>query len=202
MVRTRPSKDSTSKSNAGRPSPYNKTIPKRAYRLSLLKLVDKELGIAFGVSEATIYNWKNEHPEFLEAINRGKLEADGKVAHSLNRAANGYFYDEVTVTEGTCTGEDCYNTYTTTKTVRKYVTPNVTAGIYLTKNRTRKNADPWNDVTRQEHTGADGGPIRIRETIDMADLTDDELEMARAIGLKSQNGKNDNINNRLFGNSN
>src|SRR5206468_1135827 len=38
----------------------------------------------------TIYNWKNEHPAFLEATIAGKVKADAEVAHSLYRSATGH----------------------------------------------------------------------------------------------------------------
>jgi hypothetical protein len=38
-----------------------------------------ELAQFFEVSEATITNWKTDHPDFLQSIKKGKDEADARV---------------------------------------------------------------------------------------------------------------------------
>ena len=53
------------------------------YVMALLGATDQEFADALSVSPSTIANWKNEHPEFLDALRKGKLEADAKVAHSF-----------------------------------------------------------------------------------------------------------------------
>lgn len=69
----------------GRPTKYKDEYAEQAYKLCLLGFVDTELAEFFEVSEATINNWKSEHPEFLESIKRGKDNADMEVAHNLYR---------------------------------------------------------------------------------------------------------------------
>jgi hypothetical protein len=70
----------------GRNSLYCEDYADQAFKLCLLGAIDEELADFFGVSIATIYNWKNEHPAFLEATIAGKVKADAEVAHSLYRA--------------------------------------------------------------------------------------------------------------------
>ena len=43
-----------------------------AWSLALKGATDQELAEAFGVSKRTILRWKNEHPSFAEAYQRGK----------------------------------------------------------------------------------------------------------------------------------
>lgn len=74
----------------GRTSLYRKEYADQAFKLCLLGAVDEELADFFGVSVATVYNWKNEHPAFLEATIAGKIKADAEVAHSLYRSATGH----------------------------------------------------------------------------------------------------------------
>ena len=50
-------------------------------RIAGLGLTDTEIGIAIGLSEATINNYKKKHPAFLESLKRGKLVADQLPSH-------------------------------------------------------------------------------------------------------------------------
>ncbi len=178
---------------------YNDTIPDRAFRLCLLRLTDIELGIAFDVTEKTINEWKKAYPEFALALKKGKYDADGEVAHSLYQRALGYDYEKVEVTKGKCTARKCHNEYITTKTTTMHVLPSEVAAIFFLKNRTRKNEEAWRDVHRQEHTGAEGGPIKVVEEIDFDDLTDEELDIVQSAGFKQLKvkGKNGSSRNRL-----
>jgi hypothetical protein len=73
----------------GRPSKYDPLFAEQARKLCLLGATDEELAVFFDVCTATIYNWQNEHSEFLEAIRAGKIKADAEVADSLYRRATG-----------------------------------------------------------------------------------------------------------------
>jgi hypothetical protein len=73
----------------GRDSKYRPEFADQARKLCLLGATDEELADFFEVAVSTIYNWKNEHPAFLEAIRAGKIKADAEVADSLYRRATG-----------------------------------------------------------------------------------------------------------------
>lgn len=75
----------------GRKSLYCEEYADQVRKLCLLGAIDAEIAEFFGVCEATINNWKNEHPAFLEAIRAGKIQADANVADSLYRRATGDF---------------------------------------------------------------------------------------------------------------
>jgi hypothetical protein len=74
----------------GRKSLYREAYADQAFKLCLLGATDEELADFFGVVIATIYNWKNDHPAFLEATIAGKVKADAEVAHSLYKSATGH----------------------------------------------------------------------------------------------------------------
>lgn len=74
---------------AGRKSLYDPLFAEQARKLCLLGATDEELADFFGVCVATIYNWQNDHPAFLEAIRAGKVVADAEVANSLYKRATG-----------------------------------------------------------------------------------------------------------------
>jgi hypothetical protein len=76
----------------GRKSLYEERYADQAFKLCLLGATDEELADFFSVAVATIYNWKNEHPAFLEATIAGKVKADAEVAHSLYKSATGHHF--------------------------------------------------------------------------------------------------------------
>lgn len=71
----------------GRPTDYKEEYNEQAYKLCLLGATDANLADFFNVCEATINNWKNNHPSFLESIRAGKRIADSAVAESLFNGA-------------------------------------------------------------------------------------------------------------------
>ncbi|MGQ2984006.1 hypothetical protein [Flavobacterium sp.] len=65
---------------------YSDGYATQAYKLCLLGATDRELGSFFKVSATTIGRWRKAHPDFGDAIARGKHAADMEVAESLYRA--------------------------------------------------------------------------------------------------------------------
>ena len=83
---------------AGRPTKY--TLKEKDLEMvtnyCLLGCIDEQLAEFLSISVATLNNWKNEHPKFLESIKKGKEDADALVVKSLFKKANGYKYKEKT----------------------------------------------------------------------------------------------------------
>ena len=107
-------------------------------------MIDEDMAKELGVAISTFYKWKNDHPEFKKALTIGKKEPDDAVAAALFLSATGQFYDEVTEIK-----EPFYDKKGTigervvqTRTVRKYIPPHTTAGIFWMKNR---DPDNWRD---------------------------------------------------------
>lgn len=75
---------------AGRKTKLKPAMLRQVTQLCLLGATDTRLADFFEVCEKTISNWKIDHPEFLQAIKRGKAEADAKVADALFNRAVGY----------------------------------------------------------------------------------------------------------------
>jgi transposase-like protein len=105
-------------------------------------LIDKEIAARIGVSQQTLWNWRNKYPELGEALKRGKEVIDAEVENSLLKRALGYTYDEVTEIES----EQGF----TRKVIRKHVAPDTTAQIFWLKNR--KPAQ-WRDKQEIKHEG-------------------------------------------------
>jgi len=125
-------------------------------------LTDAEIADELKISVATVHNWKNKHPEFIDALKRGKAIPDDKVELSLFQRALGYEYVETTrevpkfdagaiekLIEAGMSIDDMPE-LVVTKTVTKQLAPDVTAQIFWLKNR---RPDRWRDVQRVEHRG-------------------------------------------------
>jgi hypothetical protein len=74
---------------AGRPSKYKPEFAALAKNYCLLGAKDDDLERFFEVSQRTIQSWKNDHPDFADALRAGKDIADSLVARSLYDKAVG-----------------------------------------------------------------------------------------------------------------
>ena len=89
-----------------------------------------------GISEKSLCNYKNQHPELAEALKRGNDDAVYAVENALLRSALGYTYEEQELTKNG-----------NVIVVQKYAKPNVNAQIFFLKNRARHK---WRDKVEHE----------------------------------------------------
>jgi DNA-binding XRE family transcriptional regulator len=118
-------------------------------------LTDEQLAHNMGISAATLYNWKRDHLEILEALKQNKEIADIEVENSLHKSAVGFEYDEVTKEPlfnpnngEPIKGKDGKQIVATTKIVHKHVLPSNTAQIFWLKNR---KPEQWRDKPPEQH---------------------------------------------------
>jgi transposase len=130
----------------GRKSLYQEQFADQAFKLCLLGATDEELADFFGVAVATIYNWKNEHPAFLEATIAGKVKADAEVAHSLYRAATGH---EVTAEKVVKVKDEQGERFEAVR-YKQFVPADPQAAYKWLLNRRRQD---WRDKQEVEHSG-------------------------------------------------
>lgn len=113
----------------GRPIEYKPEFCELVTKLCMLGLVDVELADIIGVSEQTFNTWKQQFPEFLESIKKGKVIADAEVASKLFHRATGYEHEEVDV-------KMHMGTVILTPLVKHYP-PDTAAACYWLNNRRR-----------------------------------------------------------------
>lgn len=97
--------------------------------------IDVEIAKRLGISVKTLYEYK-KYSEFLQAIKKGKENADYKVENSLYKRAMGYRVLEKTIIRN-ADGEIIKE-----QIQEKHIAPDTTAQIFWLKNRMREN---WND---------------------------------------------------------
>lgn len=125
----------------GRPSAFKPEYAEQAYNYALLGAIDAQLAEFFCVAESTINLWKKKHPEFANALTRGKTMADAQVAGSLFKRATGYSHPE--------THLNCYEGEIILTEVTKHYPPDTTACIFWLKNR---QPDKWRDKVEVANT--------------------------------------------------
>jgi hypothetical protein len=131
------------KHQGGRANKFKAEYIEQARKLCQLGHTDPELADFFGVHLQTINNWKRKYPEFLYALKAGKAIADQRVERSLYQRAVGCNYEATKIFVPAGHAKPVYAPYI------EHVPPDVTAGIYWTKNRM---PDRWRDQQNVEHS--------------------------------------------------
>ncbi len=125
---------------------YKKEFVERAFDLCLLGATNEQMAEFFHVSKGTIGNWQKKHPEFADALKKGKMGANAKVARSLYERACGYSCPHTKVF--------CYEGKIITHTMTKHYPPDTNAAFIFLKNRAG-----W--VDRRELVGVGGEAMRV-----------------------------------------
>ena len=137
---------------AGRPTDYKPEFAQEALEQCEAGATDQELADYFGVSVRSLYRWKNTQAEFRHALKTAKDSADDRVERSLYEKATSYERDEVDIR---VVNGDIVQTG-----IRKFYPPDTTAAIFWLKNR---RAESWRESKAVELTGANGGPVEVRQ---------------------------------------
>jgi hypothetical protein len=132
-------------------------------KLARLGATDDEIADFFNVCRATISNWKTNHPEFLDAMQRGKIVADMEVADKLYRRATGYSHEAVKIFMPAGATEPVYAEYI------EHHPPEPTSMRYWLNNRRRKD---WRDRVEVEAEV----DVRIIPWDQLKDITPKALE--------------------------
>lgn len=151
----------------GQPTKYDSRYPQMAYEACLAGATDAELADYFGIAQSTLYEWKNAHPEFSEAIKKGKAPADATIAAAIfERAKGAEWVEEQAIKVKRVEYDNGKRVFETEDVkvveVTRRAPPDTTAGIFWLKNRRPQD---WND--RQQH-------VHLHKVLVMRDVA--ELE--------------------------
>lgn len=153
-------------------SPLSKQTIDMMYMLALLGATDAQMAQAFGVSVMTIHNWKRSHPEVVDAVGRGKLVADARVAESLYKSALGYDYEEDVVS--------VYRGEAIVTRVRKHKPANAWAAARWLSLRQRA---LWHESTTIDITNRQIHALEM----DLSKFSTEELALLEKLGLSQVN---------------
>src|SRR6516225_8333043 len=151
----------------GRKTVYSPRMAVVARKCCERGMTDIEVADILGISLATPYRWKLEHPGFSRVFKLGKAEADDRVERSLYSRAIGYDY----------VAEKPAMTRRGQKTMqyRAHIPPDTAAAVWYLKNR---RPDRWRDAHRHEHVTSPYDHIE-----DAAELRALLIKQAQALGL-------------------
>ena len=121
-------------------------------------LSEEQIAHNMGVSVTTLWTYKRNYPQFLEAIKNGKEVADIAVENALFKRACGYRTREVSYKA------DNNGELLPVSAIEKDVPPDTTAQIYWLKNR---RPDLWRDrwKTAENADSAGGGVVVLPEVV-------------------------------------
>jgi len=159
---------------------YRPEFAEKAYKLSLLGVTEKMLTVVFEVNQTTIDYWKQNQPEFLKALQKGRTEADANVAYALYQRAVGYSCPDTHIT--TAYNQETKRTEVIQTPITKHYPPDSYAALKWLNIRQR---ELWSDITKVEHTIK--GQIDIQyldQLTNEKEFTDEDLQALLKLGLK------------------
>lgn len=147
---------------------WNDGRMKQVYWMALLGATDKEIAGFLEIDKDTLAYWKRTKPELRYALQKGKMEADSRVAKSFYKLATGYEYEEDVFF--------MYKGVIITKRITKVQPPNAYAAWKWLTSRRR---EEWADIKVSK------GNVDVNiKKIDTTDFTEEELKLAEKVGLR------------------
>lgn len=130
--------------NAGRKGKYKKEWIEWVKEWAREGLMNYEIALRLEISQASLYNYQLQYPEFAEAIKDAKKDANAKIEDSIYRRALGYDVEEIEEIR------DELGNVVNTKIKRRHIPGEIRAAQYLLNNRDPEN---WRDRKEIEHEG-------------------------------------------------
>ena len=162
------------------------------FYLSLLGCTEAQIAQSFGIGKSTFDRWKRTKPKFLEAMRQGKMEADGKVAHSLYLASIGYSHPDQVILPNRIKEYDP----NTGKVIREYTEPLIVDTV--------KNYPPnaaaaikWLQARQSEIWGKRitvKGQIDHKHQVDLTKVSDEELKVLRKLTVSTGENEIEDVN--------
>ncbi len=148
-----PTKKKATKKKAkknGAPTKYSKAMCAKVFKLAASGLYNPAIATRLGISTATLHNYMNLYPDFLEAMEGGRELADAKVENVLYKMALGYKH---TVEKPMVISDGKGGTKIVNQKYVEEVPPKFSAISFHLRNRKPKE---WRDKQEIGLTGKDG----------------------------------------------
>ena len=174
MVRTKFS-IKVKRNKSGPKTAYRPTLDNRVFMLALYGLTENEMIHVLEININTWRLWKRKHPSLQEALDKGRLDADIKVAHSLYKRAVGFEIDTEQIVQNR---EGIIRVPTKT-----YYPPDMKAIQMWLSNRSKGR---WTTITHHkvEHSGE---ILHRQQQVDLADFSTEELKTLKKYSILGQN---------------
>jgi hypothetical protein len=158
---------------------YRPDHNRMVFWMALAGLNEYEMASVIGIADVTLSVWKKTRPDFMAALQAGKMEAVATSAHSLFRVANGYERKEERIIPNRVKEYDpdtgrVLKEYTKVLrvSVNKYYPPNVQA---LLRFLAAKYPEVWSDRSEVNNN------TRVEHTIDTTKLSKKKLKLLQSI---------------------
>lgn len=106
-------------------------------------LTKKEIAAAVGIAESTLYQYEIDHPEFSEAITKGRRRDVEEIENALHKVAKGYTFPEEKLQYDTQVGKWAR------ETCLKHVPPDTKAALAILQHR---ETGSWRPKAEVEHS--------------------------------------------------
>jgi len=134
----------------GRPTKYKAEFARQATLLGKKGCTDPEVAEFFGVTRSTVSLWKLRHPEFSDALQASKAEADARVERALFERATGYVHRDMHISN--------YQGEVTVTPIERHYPPDPASMIFWLKNR---KPGTWRDKPEGEDDGDATAPVKV-----------------------------------------
>ena len=136
-------------------------------RLALLGCADVEIARVLGVTLICFESWKRRFGMVVDALERGRVHATAEVVAALHKKAVGYSHPDTHI----CVVKGEVMEIPTTK----HYPPDTSACIFILKNKTRNNEEPWTDAIQQHLTISK--QLELIEDTDVQKIIENEMSI-------------------------
>lgn len=165
------------------------------FYLALLGLTEQQMAVVFDISLQVFQSWKHKFPTFLEAMQKGKEQADADVVYSLYQAAVGYEHASEQIF---CSKEKVYDVDDKGKTYLVRETPKIIRVPVVKKYPPSvKAAIKWLE-TRQPAQWSQRTNVATKLSVnqynyDLKGLSMEQLKLLQQIGQQNPAGGGGNV---------